>query len=53
MESVGLSANLLAFCYQAGYLILPAVFPIFLWVAMNRRFIERLVTWEATTDEST
>lgn len=44
LEQVGLSANLLAFCYQAGYLILPAVFPIFLWVAMNRRFIERLVT---------
>lgn len=44
LDQVGLSANLLAFCYQAGYLILPAVFPIFLWVAMNRRFIERLVT---------
>ncbi len=44
MENVGLSANLLAFCYQAGYLILPAVFPIFLWVAMNREFIQRLVT---------
>jgi hypothetical protein len=44
MENVGLSANLLAFCYQAGYLILPAVFPIFLWVAMNKDFIQRLVT---------
>ncbi|MCB1642145.1 MAG: hypothetical protein KDI37_10465 [Xanthomonadales bacterium] len=44
IQGAGLSANLLAFCYQLGYLILPAVFPIFLWVAMNKRFIERLVT---------
>lgn len=43
-EAAGLSANLIAYCYQMGYLILPAVLPIVLWVAMNRAFIERLVT---------
>ncbi len=44
VEAAGLSANLIAFCYQAGYLIFPAVMPIVIWVALNRAFIERLVT---------
>lgn len=44
VEAVGLSANLIAYFYQLGYLILPAVLPVILWVAMNRSFIERLVT---------
>ncbi len=44
VEAAGLSANLIAFCYQAGYLILPAVMPIVIWVALNRNFMERLVT---------
>ena len=43
-EATGMSANLIAYCYQMGYLILPAVLPIVIWVAMNRSFIERLVT---------
>lgn len=38
----GLSPNLVALCYQFGYLILPAVLPVVLWVLMNRTFIETL-----------
>ncbi len=30
-------------CYQFGYLILPAVTPIALWILCNRRFLETVV----------
>lgn len=39
----GLSHAAVALCYQFGYLILPAVLPVVLWLGMNRRFIEGLV----------
>lgn len=39
----GLVPNVVAFAYQFGYLILPAVVPIALWIGLNRAFIERLV----------
>jgi len=39
----GLSENGLALAYQFGFLILPAVTPIVLWVGFNQRFIEKLV----------
>jgi hypothetical protein len=38
----GLSLNLIALCYQFGYLILPSLLPALLWIAANRRFIETL-----------
>lgn len=38
----GLSADVVALCYQFGYLILPAVTPVVLWVLLNRRFLETL-----------
>ncbi|HET6632991.1 MAG TPA: exosortase H-associated membrane protein [Rhodanobacteraceae bacterium] len=38
----GLSPNAVALAYQFGYLIMPAVLPVVLWVLMNRRFIESL-----------
>ena len=38
----GLSLNLIALCYQFGYLILPALVPAVLWIACNRSFIEDL-----------
>ncbi|MGA8277933.1 MAG: exosortase H-associated membrane protein [Rhodanobacteraceae bacterium] len=43
IENAGLSANAVALAYQFGYLILPAVLPIALWLGLNRRFIEALV----------
>lgn len=39
----GLAPNAIALAYQFGYLILPAVVPIALWIGLNRAFIEELV----------
>lgn len=41
----GLGLNLVGFMYQFGYLILPTVVPVVLWILMNRRFLESLVGW--------
>ena len=38
----GLSAELVGVAYQFAYLALPAIAPVVLWVAFNRRFIEDL-----------
>lgn len=40
VEAAGASQYLIAFCYQLGYLILPPVTPVVLWILLNRRFIE-------------
>jgi len=40
---VGLAPEAIAFAYQFGYLILPAVVPVALWIGLNRAFIEALV----------
>ncbi len=39
----GLSLNLIALCYQFGYLILPSLVPAVLWIVCNRAFIELLI----------
>jgi hypothetical protein len=41
-QRAGLSLNLVALCYQFGYLILPALLPVALWIIGNRRFIGAL-----------
>jgi hypothetical protein len=46
-QRAGLSLNLIALCYQFGYLILPSLLPALLWIAANRRFIEALTRREA------
>jgi hypothetical protein len=43
VTAAGISPNPAALAYQFGYLILPAVTPIALWVGLNRDFIESLV----------
>ncbi len=43
MEHVDMPAELIAFCYQFGYLMFPGVIPAILWVLLNRAFIEGLV----------
>ncbi len=35
--------NMMALCYQLGYLMFPAVVPVAAWILMNRPFIELLV----------
>ncbi|GAA0714331.1 hypothetical protein GCM10009105_18770 [Dokdonella soli] len=39
----GLAPNAIALAYQFGYLILPAVVPVTLWIGLNRGFIDLLV----------
>ena len=39
-RDLGLPMNMIALCYQLGYLMFPAVIPVATWILMNRRFIE-------------
>jgi hypothetical protein len=48
ITDAGLSLNLIAFCYQFGYLVLPAITPVILWVVFNQAFIQGLVTIEGS-----
>lgn len=43
VTAAGLNLEVVALCYQFGYLILPAVAPVVLWVLGNRRYLETLV----------
>lgn len=44
LRAAGVHPDLLAAAYQFGYLILPAVVPVVLWMVMNRPFILSLTT---------
>ncbi len=48
IAQAGISPDLIAFCYQFGYLVLPAIVPVMLWVACNQSFIRSLVTTEGS-----
>lgn len=41
----------IALAYQFGYLILPAVVPVALWIGLNRDFIEQLIRKPRLTGE--
>lgn len=43
LQQAGFGAEAIALGYQFGYLILPAVMPVALWVLLNRAFLEELV----------
>ena len=43
ITAAGIAPDPVALAYQFGYLILPAVTPIALWLGLNRDFIESLV----------
>ena len=43
VERAGVSADATALAYQFGYLILPAIIPMFFWISMNRHFLEKLI----------
>lgn len=45
IAAAGWPAEAVALGYQFGYLILPAVTPVALWVVLNRAFLEELVGW--------
>ena len=50
-DAAGLGVNLIALLRQFGYLILPPVVPIVLWILLNRPFLEGLVGWDFPTSE--
>jgi len=43
IRRAGLHPEAIALSYQLGYLILPALLPVVLWIACNRPFIEDMV----------
>ena len=43
LQQAGLAPNLVAMCYQFGYLILPPVVPIVIWIGLNSAFLQELV----------
>ena len=43
VSELGVPDNLIALCYQLGYLIMPAVAPLMLWILMNRRFLDQYI----------
>ena len=54
ITAAGIAPDPVALAYQFGYLILPAVVPVALWLGLNREFIQSLVhpAEEPTTDSS-
>jgi len=53
ISAAGFSVDAVALGYQFGYLILPAVSPVALWVVLNRRFLEELVGWTGEPEAPT
>ncbi len=43
LQQAGLAPNFVAMGYQFGYLILPPVVPIVLWIGLNSAFLQELV----------
>lgn len=53
IAATGLPLEGIALAYQFGYLILPAVVPVALWIGLNRDFIELLIHKPAAAREPT
>lgn len=43
VAQAGIAPDVIALAYQFGYLILPAVVPVALWIGLNRGFIDLLI----------
>lgn len=52
ITAAGLEHNVVALGYQFGYLILPAVSPVVIWILLNRPFLETLVQRPAPGEDS-
>lgn len=52
VETHGFSQYLIAFWYQFGYLILPSITPVVVWILMNRSYIEVLAQRHRDESES-
>lgn len=55
IAGAGWPPEAVALGYQFGYLILPAVTPVAMWVVLNKEFLEELVGWggEPTSPSAT
>lgn len=42
VDNAGFSQELIAYAYQLGYLMLPPVVPVVIWILFNRDFVERI-----------
>lgn len=42
VDNAGYSQELIAYAYQLGYLMLPPVVPVVIWILFNRDFVERI-----------
>jgi len=51
-RTAGIPLDLIALCYQFGYLILPALVPAVLWIVCNRAFIETLIRPQGAEPEA-
>lgn len=52
LQQAGWNADAVALGYQFGYLILPTVVPVTLWIALNRSFLEALIGWREEPDDA-
>lgn len=48
IAETGFPPTLIALCYQLGYLILPAVIPLVIWILLNRDFLQMVAMPELT-----
>lgn len=51
LAQAGLTPGFVAFGYQFGYLILPPVTPIVLWIGLNSAFLQELVEFSREPNE--
>lgn len=51
LQQAGVPKDLVAFGYQFGYLILPPVTPIVLWIGLNSEFLQELVEFTREPNE--
>ncbi len=42
VDNAGFAQELIAYAYQLGYLMLPPVLPVVIWILFNRDFVERI-----------
>jgi hypothetical protein len=50
IAGAGLEPNVIALAYQFGYLVMPAVVSVALWIGLNRAFIQTLVRSDGEPD---
>lgn len=52
LQQAGIATNIVGLGYQFGYLILPPVIPIVMWIGLNSAFLQELVEFTREPPES-